>query len=115
MLSSLFSLSETERGMQNGLNFVNIFKAIRNGIKSDDGEEEVKKQLKVSEVLRQVYDDQFFVQDLSIPQDQINAFLFYCDSRLPEQSLLKKDHEFQLIDFLVNESKEFRKQLDDKK
>ena len=109
------ALSQTERGMQNGLNFVNIFKAIYKGLKGEDGEKVEQKQLKVSEVLRQVYDDQFFVKDLGIPQDQINAFLYYCDSRLPEQSLLKKDHEFQLIDFLVNESKEFRKQLDDKK
>lgn len=108
------ALSETERGMQNGLNFVNIFKAIYKGLKGEDGEKVAQKQLKVSDVLRQVYDDQFFVQDLSIPQDKINDFLFYCDSRLPEQSLLKKNNEFELIDFLVNESKEFRKQLDDK-
>jgi len=108
------ALSQTERGMQNGINFVNIFKAIKKGLKGEDGEEVEQKQLKVSDVLRQVYDDQFFVQDLSIPQDKINDFLFYCDTRLPEQSLLKKTNEFQLIDFLVNESKEFRKQLDDK-
>ncbi|SMC32203.1 carboxypeptidase-like regulatory domain-containing protein [Cellulophaga tyrosinoxydans] len=108
------ALSQTERGMQNGINFVNIFKAIKKGLKGEDGEEVEQKQLKVSDVLRQVYDDQFFVKDLSIPQDKINDFLFYCDTRLPEQSLLKKTNEFQLIDFLVNESKEFRKQLDDK-
>ena len=108
------ALSQTERGMQNGINFVNIFKAIKKGLKGEDGEEVEQKQLKVSDVLRQVYDDQFFVEDLSIPQDKINDFLFYCDTRLPEQSLLKKTNEFQLIDFLVNESKEFRKQLDDK-
>lgn len=109
------ALSQTERGMQNGVNFVNIFKAIYNGIKGEDGETVETKQLKVSDVLRHVYDDKFFVQDLQLPQDQIDAFLYYCDSRLPAQSLLKKTNEFELIDFLVNQSKEFRKSLDDKK
>ena len=62
-------------------------------------------------MLRQVYDDDFFVRDLQLPQDKIDAFLLYCDGNLPAQSLLRKDNEFQLIDFLVNQSKEFRKGL----
>jgi hypothetical protein len=109
------AMSDQERGMSNGINFINIFKAIRKGIKNEDGsEKEEAPRLKVSEVLRQVYDDQFFVTDLQLPQDKINQFLYYCDTRLPEQSLLKKTNEFELIDFLVNASKDFRAQLDDK-
>jgi hypothetical protein len=96
--------------MRDGLNFVNIFKALfLSGDKNNGAERE---PLKVSEVLRQVYDDDFFVRDLLLPQDKIDAFLLYCDSRLPAQSLLRKDNEFQLIEFLVNQSKEFRKGLD---
>jgi len=110
------ALSQTERGMQNGLNFVNIFKAIAKGIKGDKGEgTETAKPLKVSDVLRQVYDDAFFVNDLQLPQDKITEFLYYCDTRLPTQSLLKKTNEFELIDFLVTQSKEFRKGLDEEK
>ena len=109
------ALSQSERGMQNGINFINIFKAIYKGIKGEDGETVEAKEFKVSDVLRQVYDDEFFVKDLQLPQDKINEFLFYCDSRLPAQSLLKKTNEFELIDFLVTQSKEFRKNLDDKK
>tara|TARA_R110002051_G_scaffold15669_1_gene48488 strand:+ start:1661 stop:2416 length:756 start_codon:yes stop_codon:yes gene_type:complete len=109
------ALSDAERGMQNGLNFKNIFKAIYNGIKGDGEEKEDVKPLKVSDVLRQVYDDEFFVKDLQLPQDKITEFLYFCDSRLPAQSLLKKTNEFELIDFLVNQSKEFRKGLDEEK
>ncbi|SDF37351.1 carboxypeptidase-like regulatory domain-containing protein [Cellulophaga baltica] len=109
------AMSDQERGMQNGINFVNIFKAIKKGIKNEDGATtEAAPRLKVSDVLRQVYDDQFFVSDLQLPQDKITQFLYYCDTRLPEQSLLKKTNEFELIDFLVNASKDFRAQLDDK-
>ncbi len=97
------ALSQSERGMQDGINFVNIFRAI---FKSKEIDPEVKPML-ASEVLRQVYDDQFFVMDLNIPQDKIDAFLLYCDPKMPARSLLKKENEFQLIDSLVNLSKSF--------
>lgn len=97
-------------GLENGLNFANIFRAI---FKSKSEEEEAGPKLLVSDVLRQVYDDQFFVMDLNIPQDKIDAFLIYCDTRMPAQSLLKKENEFQLIDALVNNSKEFLKNIDE--
>lgn len=104
------SLSQTERGMTDGINFVNIFKAI---FKSKENDEETGPDLLVSDVLRQVYDDEFFVMDLKLPQDKIDAFLIYCDTRMPAQSLLKKENEFQLIDSLVNLSKSFLKGLNE--
>lgn len=97
----------TTRGMQYGLNFVNIFKLLASTVAGDRQQE--APPLKVSEVLRQVYDDSFFVQDLQIPQDQIDAFLLYCDSQLPPRTLLRKENEFELIDFLVTQSEAFRK------
>lgn len=97
------------KGMKNGLNFVNIFKAL---VKSDkENEVPTKDRIKVSQVLRQVYDDQFFVVDLKIPQDKIDDFLFYCDDKIPTNTLLKKENEFALIDFLVYKSKDYLKTL----
>ena len=104
------ALSRAERGMTDGINFVNIFKAI---FKSKAETEEARPKLLVSDVLRQVYDDEFFVVDLKLPQDKIDAFLLYCDTRMPAQSLLKKENEFQLIDSLVNLSKSFLKELNE--
>ena len=96
--------SRITRGMRDGINFVNIFKAL---FKSQDASGQERTPLKVSEVLRQVYDDEFFVVDLRLPQDKIDAFLLYCDDKVPSQTLLKKENEFQLIDFLVTQSKEY--------
>ncbi len=107
------ALSQTERGMRDGLNFVGIYKALSKILKKN--QVEAKAPLKVSDVLRQVYEDEFFVSDLSLPQDKIDAFLYYCDTKMPAQSLLKKENEFELIDFLVTESKIFLKELDDQK
>ena len=104
------TLSQTERGMTDGINFVNIFKAI---FKSKESTEETQPTLLVSHVLRQVYDDDFFVNDLNIPQDKIDAFLFYCDAQMPAKSLLRKENEFQLIDSLVNHSKSFLEEMNE--
>ena len=106
------ALSQSERGMRDGINFVNIFKALT---KSNKKPEEQASELKMSEVLRQIYDDDFFVGDLKLPRDKIDAFLGYCDAQMPSRSLLKKSNEFQLIDFLVDQSRSFRKQIDDGK
>lgn len=103
------ALSQQERGLKNGINFINIFKALAKAGQNDTENE--RPRLKMSEVLRQVYDDEFFVVDLKLPQDKINDFLFYVDDTHPEYSLLLKDNEFELLDFLVNESKAYRKQF----
>ena len=104
------AMPQYQRGMKDGINFVNIFKALVN---SNNASKEKRPPLKVSEVMRQVYDDEFFVNDLKLPQDKIDAFLIYCDSKMPAQTLLRKENEFQLIDFLVTHSKTFLKQLND--
>ncbi|MEJ4089474.1 carboxypeptidase-like regulatory domain-containing protein [Galbibacter orientalis] len=98
-----YAIPVSQRGMVNGLNFVNIYKALFKSNK-EQGEEKV---ILPSQVLRQVYDDEFFVADLKIPQDQIDEFLFYVDDKLPSQTLMKRSHEFELIDFLVDQSKDF--------
>ncbi|GMN10471.1 hypothetical protein MTsPCn9_35370 [Croceitalea sp. MTPC9] len=103
-------LSQNER-IEDRINFVNIFKAIFNS-KNKDAKVE-RAPLKVSEVMRQVYDDEFFVVDLKLPQDKIDAFLLYCDDKMASQSLLKKENEFQLIDFLVTHSKTFKASLEE--
>ncbi|SNZ01891.1 carboxypeptidase-like regulatory domain-containing protein [Flagellimonas pacifica] len=102
--------SRSVRGMRDGINFVNIFKALFKA-KKETGED--KEPLKVSDVLRQVYDDEFFVVDLKLPQDKIDAFLFYCDDKVPSQTLLRKENEFQLIDFLVTHSKTYLAELNE--
>ena len=100
------------RGLSDGLNFVNIFKAL---FRSDKDADQTRAPLKVSSVLRQVYDDEFFVVDLGLPQANIDAFLQYCDTKIPPQSLLRKDNEFQLIDFLVTQSKLYLKEFEAEK
>lgn len=99
------ALPQSVTGLQNGLNFVNIFKAIFKSKKEKSLESE--SQVKMSEVLRQVYEDDFFVNDLKVPANKIEAFLSHLDTQMPASTLLKKNNEFELIEFLVNQSRNF--------
>jgi len=105
------ALNRSVTGLQDGLNFVNIFKAL---FKSRKEKGEEKPDIKVSEVLRQVYDDRFFVVDLKLPPEKIDEFLLYCDDKIPSNTLLRKENEFQLIDFLVTHSKTYLESLNEK-
>ncbi len=108
------ALSRADRGMRDGINFVNIFKAITKPIfKSDKDRDKNQLDLKISDVLRQIYPDEFFLVDLKLPEDKIDAFLFYVDDKVTSKQLLRKENEFELIDFLVSQSKDFMADLDE--
>ncbi len=98
----------------NGLNFINLYKAIA---KSSNKVELDKKNInslkyKPSDLIREVYDDSFFITTLGIKKDNISEFLLYCNDRFPSKVLFKKSNEFQLIDFLINQSEKFKKILE---
>jgi len=94
-----------------GINFVNLYRLIRNSIKKDSNENESNYKYNPSDLLRELYDDVFFTKNLLIPNDKINEFLLYCDDNFPDRILLKKDNEFELIEFLVKQSKKFVKSI----
>ena len=98
-----------DRQFSDGLNFINIAKLISSIIGSKNQYQ--KEMLKPSEVLPFVFTDDFFVNDLNLKQDQIIGFLEYVDSKLPSQKLLQVSQQFQLIDFLISESKNYKNQL----
>ena len=97
--------------LKDGLNFVNLYRLISNSLKNDSNQNEKSFKYNPSDLLRELYDDLFFTQNLMIPNDKINEFLLYCDDNFPDRILLQKDNEFELIDFLVKQSKKFVKSI----
>lgn len=57
--------------------------------------------------IRSRYKDEFFTKNLNIPEDQIAAFLYYCDDQLPSEDIFTTKNEFLMIDFMVKHSKKF--------
>ena len=85
---------------------MNVVKLIAKMV-SDKTEEE-KNNLKPSEILLYVFDNDFFTRDLKLKDDQVVGFLEHIDKKLPSQKLLKVDNKFELIDYLISESKSYK-------
>jgi len=69
-------------------------------------EEEIK--LTPSKALPLVFDENFFTSDLGLKNFEIITFLELMDKKQAIKSLLKKNKEFELIEYLFNESKKFK-------
>lgn len=93
--------------LNNGVNFVNVFKALYHLVENKDKVNEKEYVLKPSEVIRQLYDDAFFTKELQIHKDKIGLFLLYCDGEIKTKELLEEKSDFEIMDFLVKTSQKF--------
>ena len=98
-----------DRQIYNGIDLVNLVKLIAKTISSKTEEEKMK--LKPSEILPFVFEDSFFKEDLDLQTDEIFGFLEYVDSQLKSADLLKQSQQFLLIDYLIEMSKNYKKNL----
>ena len=99
----------TQGQLTNGLNIINIAKLIAKAVSNKTQEE--KQKIKPSEILTYVFSHEFFNKDLSLKNDEVTGFLEYIDENLPSQTLLKTGQQFQLIDYLISESQNYKNKL----
>ena len=92
--------------LRNGVNLINVAKLIAKAVSNKTEEE--KQKLKPSEILTYVFSDEFFREDLQLKNDEVTGFLEHIDRYLPSQKLLKSGQQFQLIDYLIAESRKYR-------
>ena len=109
--SKLVNKAYNDRQLSDGIDFVNIAKLLARAIGNKSSDEQMR--MKPSEILPLVFEDDFFAVDLGLDKSQVISFLEFIDNRMKTGELLKKDKEFQLIDFLINKSKEFKNDLED--
>ncbi len=109
--SKLVNKAYNDRQLSDGIDFVNIAKLLARALGNKSSDEQMR--MKPSEILPLVFEDDFFAVDLGLDKSQVISFLEFIDDRMKTGELLKKDKEFQLIDFLINESKEFKNDLED--
>ena len=108
--SQLINRAFNDRQLSDGIDFVNIAKLLAKAFGNKSPDEQMR--MKPSEILPLVFEDSFFEVDLGLDKSDIITFLEFIDNRMKTGELLKKDKEFQLIDFLINESKEFKNDLE---
>ncbi len=98
------ALAASNTQLVNGLNFVNIFKFIVGA----EVENNPFTKRELDEKLRDLYDDEFFKANLDIERDKINDFIYYVTDHGLDNDLLEDGNELNLIEFLVEKSKEYK-------
>lgn len=96
-----------QRFIKNGLNIANIFREI---LSSKEVTEDKELPRNVDVMVRKMYKDSFFKENLDIEAENINQFIFYVEDKGLSKSMLQKGNELDLIKFLVEKSKEFKAQ-----
>ena len=107
--SKLENRTVTNNQLSDGIDFVNIAKLLAKAFRNKSPEEQMR--LKPSEILPLVFENTFFENDLGLEKSQIMGFLVFIDEQMKTGELLKKDKEFQLIDFLIDKSVAYKKML----
>lgn len=107
--TKLINRAADTRQLANGLNLVNVAKLLGKllSIQQKDSE----KKLIPSEVLPYLFEAAFFKNELGLNKEETEGFLMEMDRVLPTQKLFRKNMEFQLIDYLVKASDQYKSQL----
>jgi len=106
------ALAFNQTRLVNGINFVNLFKLLLISNKKNDISNPYSNSYKEVDVeLRQVYNDQFFKDNFNIDLENIPDFISYADTNGLDEEMLRKGNELDLIDFLMEQSKKYKKQL----
>lgn len=93
--------------LTNGLNIVNIARLLVKTIKNAENQE--TRTLIPSKVLPQIFEERFFTEDLRLEANELKGFFEELDRVLPSDRLFKKDKEFELIEYLFEQSKKYKK------
>lgn len=105
------ALAFNKTRLVNGLNFVNLFKLLLISNKKNDISNPYSKSTKpIDAELRELYNDEFFKQNFEIDMNNIPDFILYADRNGLDEEMLKKGKELDLIEFLMEQSKKYKKE-----
>lgn len=110
------ALAMSKTRLVNGLNFVNIYKELLISKRRKDVRDPYGKSLNrdIDDNIRKIYNDDFFRENLNIEMENINEFIYFADDNGLTEQMLKSGNELDLIDFLIEQSKKYKRQRDRK-
>lgn len=106
------ALAMSKNRLVNGLNFVNIYKELLISKRKKDVRDPYGKSLNgdIDDNIRKIYKDDFFRENLNIELEHIDDFIYYADDNGLTEQMLKAGNELDLIDFLIEQSKNYKRQ-----
>jgi hypothetical protein len=100
----------SDQTIKYGTDFVRIFKDVKKLLKkNDDVKEDVISDIAFVEYSKDNFTPDFFTKTLGLKPDEIDLFLMYCSNDAESKKYLKPEEKFELIDFMINKNKEFKK------
>lgn len=96
--------------IENGMNFVRIYKDIIKALRKNNPEKtDFTQNISFTELVMGRVGYDFFANTLTLNDDEIRLFLIFCENDPKSKTLLKPENEFQLIDFLITKNKEYKR------
>lgn len=100
----------SDQTIKYGTDFVRIFKDVKKLLRKDNQvEEEVISDIAFVEYSKNNFTPEFFTNTLGLKEDEIELFLMYCSNDSESKKYLKPDEKFELMDFMINKNKDFKK------
>lgn len=81
----------------NGIDMANIFRTVF--LKRKDDKRNQPKTIDTE--IRKIYSNEFFQQNLNIPEEEITPFISYCENQGLTYDLIEDKNQLKLIDFLL--------------
>lgn len=97
--------------IENGVDFVRMFKGIANWFKNKDKEPQQKPVPPPSfkDFLSSHYDRNFYLNNLKLKPEEIDLFIAYCEADSRANSLAERQDLLEIADFLFEKNEAFRK------
>lgn len=100
----------SDQTIKYGMDFVRIFKDVKKLLrKKDDIKDEEITDIAFVEYAKDNFTKDFYTNTLNLKEDEIELFLMYCSNDPHSKQMVDPDQKFQLIDFMINKNKEFKK------
>ncbi|MGO4770651.1 hypothetical protein ACEN2I_03230 [Flavobacterium sp. W22_SRS_FK3] len=100
----------SDQTIKYGTDFVRIFKDVKKLFRKDESvEEETISDIAFVAYSKENFTPDFFSKTLGLKDDEIDLFLMYCSNDSESKKHLKPEEKFELMDFMINKNKEFKK------
>ncbi|MDR7209313.1 hypothetical protein [Flavobacterium piscis] len=100
----------SDQTIKYGTDFVRIFKDVKKLLRKDEEvKDEVISDIAFVEYAKDNFTSDFYTKTLKLKEDEIDLFLMYCSNDSESKKHLKPEEKFELIDFMINKNKDFKK------
>ena len=100
----------SDQTIKYGTDFVRIFKDVKKLLsKKEEVKEEEITDIAFVEYAKDNFTKDFYAKTLNLKADEVELFLMYCSNDPRSKQLVDPDQKFQLMDFMINKNKDFKK------